>query len=86
MTRVRRLPHVDALEVEDGTVVVHGEQASLLPAISAAVWNSLDETEWAGVDVVAEHLTHAFGPPPSDTAVPELLTELAAAGLVELEP
>lgn len=86
MTRVRRLPHIDALDVEDGTVIVHGEQASLLPPISAAVWRALDDASWVELDLVAEQLSRDFGPPPSDDAVPNLLTELADAGLVELEP
>lgn len=84
--KVRRLPHLDALAVEDGTVVVHGEQASLLTPVSAAVWNLLDESEWTDQESVADQLAEAFGPPPSEDAVPNLLAELADAGLIELAP
>lgn len=82
--KVRRLPHFDALDVEDGTVVLHGEQATLLSPISAALWNSLSDPEWVELDEVCSHLADEFGPPPSEQAIPDLIAELAAAGLVEV--
>ena len=83
--RVRRLAHLDALSAEDGTVVLHGELASLLTPISAAIWNALDESTWIELDVLSVQLADEFGPPPTAKTVPKLLTELVEAGLVELE-
>jgi len=84
--KVRRLPHFDALDVEDGTVVLHGEQATLLSPISAALWNSLSDPEWVDLDDLSSLLAEEFGPPPSERAVPDLIAELADAGLVEVGP
>jgi hypothetical protein len=84
--KVRRLPHYDTLDVEDGTVVLHGEHATLLSPVSAALWNSLSDPKWVDLDEVRSQLADEFGPPPSDQAIPDLIAELASAGLVEVGP